>query len=91
MKTLVVNVTETHIADGYKKNCLHCPIARAISEQLGEVVCVGNSKVYDRYDEFLAFLPETAIDFIRRFDKALTVYPFDFTIVFEGIQEENLP
>jgi hypothetical protein len=82
-----ITVRQEHISAGIKLNCLACPIARAVAEQVPELnqprvrdkavstgwSIEGNLKTY--------LLPRSAQRFIKRFDKGKEVLPFRFTLV----------
>ena len=81
---MLVNVTDEHIADGYKNNCILCPVALA---------CKGAGAIYASVTEtvaelqmsefgprFFVDLPEEACLFIHKFDHGYRVEPFTFEL-----------
>lgn len=78
---IFIQVKQEHINRGQRHTATACPIALAISEQLGTEAIVGpefaNVVLSDL--ELQRFrLPRSAVRFIRRFDQGEPVAPFRF-------------
>jgi len=87
MLTVEVSVTQEDIdgfADRFKHGdgfrCKTCPVANAIQRVLRcKNIDVG-ATVVTRRDIPIAYLPNSAIQFIREFDQLLHPSPFSFTL-----------
>lgn len=77
-----VSVTQAHINQGKKMDCLGCPIALALMDVFpNKTVSVGlNAHVYhhDTVDRYV--LSKAARNFINHFDFNEPVEPFEFTL-----------
>lgn len=81
MSRVKISVTQDDINSGVRNACLDCPIALAI-KRAGHIAKVGSEVVYLPPNVRRAFrptsLPRSAQRFIRRFDQAKPVEPFNF-------------
>lgn len=84
-----VSVTLDHIRKGVQNNCHLCPVAIAIREawptplKLTDVdVTINHVIITGVHDDAILGLPGPASQFIERFDKGQTVYPFEFDLVY---------
>lgn len=77
-----IHVTQEHICEGCRRNCERCPIARAISEALGEPVNIGTEFWWRPKEGYrrMRVLPLEACEFIRAFDTHQPVKPFTFNL-----------
>ena len=79
-----ISVTDEHIALGKPKCSSACPIWMAIKDRVPSPCHVLVARHEVDFDSerahVLVPLPESAIDFIRRFDKAASVEPFEFEL-----------
>ena len=76
-------VTMDDIKQGLREHCERCPIARAISRQLGRRVLVEYRTVYLNLDGIEAakeFLSEDVEAKIRVYDKTGDMEPFSFAL-----------
>ena len=74
-----INVTKRDIQLGEKDNALDCPVALAVKRHLpSRCLQVGSETV--TFDCGSIFLPESAREFIHRFDTGKRVKPFSFTL-----------
>lgn len=73
-----VQVTAEDIADGYRKDCKNCPVARAISRLMGCEVAVAQEEVVTPVGRY--HLPPIVQARIRLFDALGTMEPFEFTL-----------
>lgn len=89
-----IRVTKTDIKRGKANDCLHCPVARAISRELNLL-----ARVYDWVillgPRDSAKVPISVLKFIWRFDRASAkqrseLKPFSFTLWYEIRQEFKL-
>lgn len=81
-----VTVTRGDIDGGLRCNRLGCPAARAIARAVpGSVSKVVRSVAYLHIGDriLVASLPDSAGDFVERFDNGETVAPFEFEITWE--------
>lgn len=88
MITLTVEVTNTHIINGKKRDCSKCPIALAIWEAMDDPLSpfeyayrveAGTDLIY-LYDAqgneiYRAYTPDDAEKFMRQFDTEIDVKP----------------
>jgi hypothetical protein len=81
-----IRVTQGDIDEGVQSNCFHCPVARAVKRgfkatevRVREIIIVRKAHLQRAY-----VTPETAVDFIERFDSAIHEFespkPFSFTL-----------
>ena len=94
MITHTILVTQEDISQGVKKQCKRCPIALAVRRSLDTALTeVFPSVCYIKRnrDSFCetALLPDTAQDFIARFDHDQPVEPFSFQLTFEVTFDED--
>jgi len=83
-----IEVTQDDITHGTKCECTHCPITLAIARELNVTIPSPDNDDYYIYvyntfvriGEERRILPLAATEFIRRFDKSLPVYPFEFEL-----------
>lgn len=75
-----IKITENHIKKGKPANTYCCPIALALKENGYEDPTVGASKAYAVKDGNMISLKlsDSAIRFIKKFDKNEKVEPFEF-------------
>ncbi len=78
MKDYVIEVTQGDIELGIEGSLCGCPIARALSRMFPGFN--GVSRVSCEIDGSRYMLPDIAREFIRRFDRGLSVAPFTFTL-----------
>ena len=79
--SVTVEVTQTHIENGSRRDCRECPIALAITDKLGMIaeVTLGQAEVLNT----LYKLPEEADSFLRQYDSGYgtcTAEPFSFVM-----------
>ena len=84
MLTFTVDVTEEDIAIGERRNCLFCPVARAL-RRVPEIVSVVSAYPYavafHTENRYHCFAPPTPVgEFIRDYDRGDPVKPFSFTL-----------
>lgn len=87
-KTITVNVTQEDIETGIANDCLHCPIALAISRELPSSfpkVRNSNAGLLGRFSGW-ADLPVQAQTFIELFDAGQSVAPITFDLTFDGFK-----
>ena len=79
--TFLVKVTQEHIRQGERQSATGCPVALAISEQLGlrKVVVHGYHVLLGKFHGNFA-LPESVTDWIKSFDRGETVGPISFQL-----------
>ena len=74
MRTIKIEMTGRDVEDGaaYEgaDTAIHCPIAHAARRTFGQVVFVGADCLYDSSYNVIADLPESARDFVARYDEA---------------------
>ncbi len=75
---MLIKVTEKHIRDGKKVDCLHCPVALAIREHIPNAL-VGPCYMTTWEKGDTPFPPEVT-RFIRSFDLNEHVEPFEFEL-----------
>jgi len=83
MTTITIDVTTEDIAMGKPTNCHACPIYLAVVRAMPHLnrFLLDVTGVSVRYDRGrLASLPESAQDFISRFDAGQWVRPFSFSL-----------
>lgn len=94
MTTKLIKVTAEDIAQGNRKEPASCPVAKAISRELGMTANVGISflhtidpkhvgdkkAVWNKYPT-----PNKASRFIQRFDRQMPVEPFEFELEMSGM------
>ena len=73
-----IYVSQRHRAQGKKKDCVKCPLALAMAEELNGVWYVGGSTVSNDHTRFV--LPDEAQAFVKAFDEGLIVEPQGFHI-----------
>ena len=74
-----VRVTQEHIDEGIPQECGFCPIAIAIRDQYpNESINVDGEEITIGDNHYLT--PESAADFIHRFDFGGKVSPFEFEL-----------
>lgn len=81
MRTVRVEVKESHISEGVRGNCLRCMLSLAINEAVpGLQAYVGlTGNVYARPGRFpIGTVPDAAREQMHRFDVGLPVRPFAF-------------
>jgi len=85
MNRTLIKVTQEHIDSGITNSCYKCPIALAVNELVkpsGILVGASVNTLSIRYfknDKLNTFLtPRSAQRFIKRFDRKLSVKPFNF-------------
>jgi hypothetical protein len=83
-----ISVTQKHIDSGRQQNCFLCPIAKAITEAVaGKLhIIVQPNRVEFKGMEWgggwrTIELPNSAKEFIKKFDAGKVVEPFDFVLV----------
>lgn len=91
-RTLIIEVTETHIARGRQCDCIACPVALALRDaihaaSLGASVYANALQMdYRLSSDFVlmsAKTPPEVVAFIQNFDEGRDVKPFTFTATFE--------
>lgn len=77
-----IEVTDDDIRQGTKGNCVRCPVALAIERALGKDLAFEPWVVGDAAWVGLrrCTLPRKARNWIRRFDRELSVAPFTFDL-----------
>lgn len=89
--TVQVDVTADDIAHGVRKDCDHCPIARAITRALpGYTVEVSRTYAFackGQEPGLYADLPGQATKFISQFDAERAVKPLSFELDFQTEEE----
>lgn len=78
-----IKVTEYDIYRGCRKSKSDCPIALAVTRTYGEKFLVNGSTMYSMVLPESFNLPESAINFVRKFDAGEKVEPFEFEV--EGL------
>jgi hypothetical protein len=75
-----ISVTQEDIDKGERYHNLQCPIAHAVYRAIGQRWLVGGDALSQKvpFGTNYYILPNSAINFIYRFDKKLPVTPFDF-------------
>lgn len=77
---MLINVYQKHIDRGFRVSELLCPIAIAMSEQLGKRVAVWGDRAYLYYTGEYYILPEQAIKSYMRFDRTGLMRAFSFEL-----------
>lgn len=77
LPTVLISVTEEDIQRGFP-NCDRCPVALAVSRQMGQHASVTLHWV--RTADLLAKVPTVVRNFIEDFDRGLPVSPFNFQL-----------
>jgi hypothetical protein len=87
VKTVEISVTAEDIANGAISDCVACPIALAIGRVIPDAITVD---VFTDHADFCdtvkfepladATLPDSAAEFINRFDNRREVQPFTFQL-----------
>lgn len=83
MSKLTIRVTQEHIDKGHRNSCGKCPVALAMKDAgLGDPQVGVHGFQYLHSDGFwtTGILPEYVRDFIRHFDGAYSVSPFEFDV-----------
>jgi len=77
---MMIKVTQELIYDGIRKDCLMCPVARAMTTATGKCVVVGQA--WWRYSgmEKVHRLPEHVANFITDFDVLGKASPIEFEV-----------
>jgi hypothetical protein len=78
-----ITVTQEDIDEGIIKDCIRCPIARAIGRAFGEKASVAQTDYYvsGRWNSLKPKkLPNVATEFIYDFDAGRPVHPFTFEL-----------
>jgi len=83
-----INVTNTNILEGEKANPQNCAIAKAIKSKMKKKissVSVLPSHVTLKIDNkmFVAEMPKSGANFIKRFDRGLAVNAFELNLKFK--------
>lgn len=82
-----ISVTQEDIDTGVKKSCWKCPVALAIRREfpLAKDVEVGGTSYSFQLGnrEYSGTLPESASDFIRKYDYDSKMLPGPFTFILE--------
>jgi len=83
-----INVTNTNILEGEKANPQNCAIAKAIKSKMKKKissVSVLPSHVTLKIDNkmFVAKMPKSGANFIKRFDRGLAVNAFELNLKFK--------
>lgn len=79
MKSLAIRVTRDDIQNGETESATRCPIARAI-RRLGKKKWISVVPYQIELGDAVYQMPETARNFLDRFDDGLAVEPFSFTM-----------
>lgn len=74
----MVSVTQDDIDSGYRNSCTNCPVARAMSRELGKDITIPSRWAW--FDGERKALPFIVSTFIARFDNSLPVEPFTFEV-----------
>ena len=89
---MIINVTQEHINQGWRKSCRRCPVALAIQEVIRDKVIIVSQRIYiykdkEAYDlskwELILEYPAIVKTFIDTFDDGGLVEPFSFEIPYE--------
>ena len=77
-----IEVTASDIRYGIRRECLRCPIARALKRATGEDWSVGDVNGYPLRDkiEGVAYWPNEVCAWIEDFDHERVVQPFAFEL-----------
>ena len=77
---MLIKVTEEDITTGCPMSDTHCPIAYSLYRNLPEIeeISVGSIRVH--LDEKCVYLPNSAREFIKKFDREEMVEPFEFEL-----------
>lgn len=83
-----IKITNKNILEGEKANPQNCAIARAIKNKMRkeiEEVSVLPTQITLKIDNkmFVAPMPKEGISFIKRFDRGLSVNPFELSLKFK--------
>jgi hypothetical protein len=87
-----ITVTQEHIDRGKRGKCDSCPIALAILDdvsideaKVGAIIATISRKKpiisWSRVSTEDYYLPQSAIDFVRKFDDSSHVEPFSFELI----------
>jgi hypothetical protein len=83
VRTVQIDITAEHISSGRAKDCERCPIALALKVAFPEAseihVWGASASVVFSDDIHCLLLPESALQFIREFDRTGSSQPFAFT------------
>jgi hypothetical protein len=80
-RTITVSVTAADIDNGIRGDCWKCPIALALWRATGEKCLVGRTHVWPLGDKDRRTpMPEAAVDWIRKFDRAEFPKPMEFEL-----------
>ncbi len=79
---MIISVTQNEILRGWRWSAHRCPIALAAHVQLGFDTFVVGREIVSTKGNICGRLPESALNFMRRFDMGEHVTPFSFEIEF---------
>jgi hypothetical protein len=77
---MIVKVEQKHINNGKACDCRLCPVALAMTEQLGMPITVGAGAWWPTNGAGMNKLPQFVIDKINDFDDDKAITPFEFSL-----------
>lgn len=86
MTTYKISVRQPAINNGRRKNCVHCPVAMEIKDQLGAVevhVHHYHAAIWMPDGFYRVDLPDAASAFVYNYDGGKEVLPFSFELTLE--------
>jgi hypothetical protein len=85
---MIIKVEQKHINEGQARKCKECPVALAMTKQIGIPIRVGSISWYPDDNERHGYrLPNFVKDKILLFDQDRYVAPFEFEISDKEIQD----